>query len=189
MADSRGNSARTDRRTLIKGGIAATSAAYAAPQILRTGVAGAQTSLCYVMKFQSSGNSSLTGPNWDNSDNCGQFNTAIGNSFMGSLVGGIPPGTMVVPSPNGAEVPHTVTIPPGCEFRLVGWKAATGFFWKTNTTSGLVDFSASSQSGCPAAPAITTEAITFSGQTATIAPRQGVSHVVVVICCPGSPLA
>lgn len=193
MSEQNHGEASPSRRRLLKAGVATTGAAYIAPQILNTAVAGAQTSSCYVMKFEGSGSSGLTGPSWDNSDKCGTFNAAITNSFMGTLQSGVAPGTTVSPGPAGGEVDTVVQIPTGCEFRLVGWKSATAFFWKTNTTSGLADNAASSKANCES-ESVTSESIVFDlaaagGPTATIKPNQGVSHVTLVICCTGSPIA
>ena len=42
---------QTSRRKLLQGGLAATGASYVAPQVLRTSVAGAQTSTTYAFEF------------------------------------------------------------------------------------------------------------------------------------------
>ncbi len=193
---------RTDRRKLLKAGLATTGAAYAVPQILNTTAAGAQTTVCYGVKLEESspgsGSTSCTGLDFGTATpdpSCGtNFNTAL------SGVLGVSPGAS---SPHCAWMTNvtfvgantafswtettdqTITIPDNCEFAFVGFKAGQGCYWiippgTSVSSEGTVDpgvFINLSNGNKTA-----TIGTTSSGGTA-----KDISHLTLAICCTGSP--
>lgn len=147
-----------DRRTLIKRGVAATGAAYIAPQVLHMSVAGAQTTTCHAVKYEP--NCNALGPNLDPSCDAA-FNNAIAAALGGNANAGCPaPLTVNGVGTNNATVSVTRA---DCTLSFVGFKAA-----QTCSYTGGVT-------------------IAGDGKSATIAsPDNAISHITVVVCCTSS---
>ena len=181
MSEQNHGEASPSRRRLLKAGVATTGAAYIAPQILNTAVAGAQTTTCYGFKI---GNGTLN-PNGPSDPSC---NTPFNNELAAAFPSGATvnlnqaAGQALVSVTSGGLNQLNATIEvtsANCVFSFVGFKAANPCYTDSH-------------------PSVT---ISNGGKTATIVspPRQRpngttrppaeISHITLVVCCTGSPPA
>ena len=182
MTNSNGGNG-VDRRRLLKGGAATASAAYVAPQIVRTAVAGAQTTTCYMYGVDGNGCSgdpaSLDG-----------FDSTIFTQLMAVAPLGTldrnpctaDPAGLDALSLGGNEV--TITVGAGCEIRAVAVADEDGrtLVGTINTTVGGYD-TATTGGFIGGITRVDFTNITVSSNLDTIA------SVAVTVCCTGSPAA
>lgn len=166
--------ASPSRRRLLKTGVAATGAAYIAPQILNTAVAGAQTTTCYAFKI-GSGIINPGPPINDPSCDSG-FNGELAAAATGTISTNQTAGLALINITAGGLGQQSITVEvtgAGCTLAFFGAKAG-------NSCYPTSDASVS---------------ITNGGKTGTfVSPdRPGppgpadISHMTLVVCCTGSP--
>jgi hypothetical protein len=164
--------AQPGRRRLIQAGVATTGAAYVAPQILKTAIAGANTRVYVSFKIESSGVDAVNGRD-----------PSCGPGFNDALVAAGPTGTTGTTDASVVSIDKggvgyegaAITAGPGCELLFVGFKAGRGCYWPGSGT----------KEGDDAEAYVT---ISDDKRTATIkSPDHNISHMTFVVCCLGSP--
>ncbi len=167
----------TSRRKLIGAGLATTGAAYVAPQILSTAVAGAQSQTCYAFKIEGN-NTSCVGESDLNDSGCGaNFNAAFAGAGSRLNVQGCPPAGTIDVTEGGinSEAGATIEAGPNCTFVFAGFKAGNACYWPGGSEGNGIDTGAS---------------VVIGGDTKSvrIESSRGISHMVFIVCCSGSPV-
>jgi len=169
----------TSRRKLLGAGIATTGAAYVAPQILSTAVAGAQTETCYAFKIEASG---IEDESDLNDRSCSDaFNAAFATAGAGKtgILGAAPASAYTVTFGGVGANNATITAGANCTFLFAGFKAADSCFWNNNMRDGSPG------------PGFQDDGVTISadGKTVLIESEEAaISHMVFLVCCVGSPV-
>jgi hypothetical protein len=155
------------RRALIRRAAATGAVAWAAPTILHMSAAGAQTQSCYAFKLEGGcvcpGGGGLNPGPPPNDPACAGtpgFNTALAAAIAANSaqLACPPAGTIVSAVGCNASATATITLRQGCTFAFTGGKAGPDCFVSGNGVG------------------TNTTTITAPGQ-------QGLSHVVLVVCC------
>lgn len=169
-----------NRRRFIKGGVAATGAAYVVPQILSTATASAQTTTCYGLKFENGGCIGAAG----NDPACGpNFNAAFALAYNsgGSQVAGCgAPAVASITAGGTGDDNKTATVTAGtnCTIEFAGSKSSNTCFWPGNS-----EWTGNGNSGNQPTGTVVVSA---DKKTATFTATKDLSHLTLVICCTGS---